>query len=108
MPSERLNGEITLNSMTISVGHDWPNIQTNDLVLHPWTMSVEINLSSDSWIPKYYRPSKHIKITSDFISVDMSPSHFETLKLILNEFKYLIDFNKNKKENENLSKLYIN
>ncbi|XP_050421986.1 intermembrane lipid transfer protein VPS13B-like isoform X2 [Adelges cooleyi] len=103
MPSERLNGEITLNSMTISVGHDWPNIQTNDLVLHPWTMSVEINLSSDSWIPKYYRPSKHIKITSDFISVDMSPSHFETLKLILNEFKYLIDFNKNKKENENLN-----
>ncbi|XP_050539664.1 intermembrane lipid transfer protein VPS13B isoform X2 [Daktulosphaira vitifoliae] len=98
IPSERLNSEVTLNSVTMSVGHNWPNSNTNNLVLYPWTVSMKINLTSDSWVPESYRPAKLIKMNSDYISFHVSPNHCDILKLILNEFKFLVN-NEQKEDN---------
>lgn len=94
-PSERLNGEITLNSVAISIGHNHKNLNINELILHPWTMSLEIILSSDPWVPEYFRPTKQFKILTDYMSFDVSPNHYNTLKLIWNEYKYLFEYAKN-------------
>lgn len=102
-PSQRMNGEITLNSVTISVGHDYSKYNTNELLLHPWTMTLEIVLSSDPWVSEYLRPTKQIKILTDYISFHISPDHFNTLKLIWNEYKYLFEYNKNTTKNQNQS-----
>lgn len=102
-PSERMNGEITLNSVTISIGHTYSNSSINELLLHPWTMTLEIVLSSDPWVPEYFRPTKLLKILTDYISFHISPDHYNTLKLIWNEFKYLFEYNKNTTENPSSS-----
>lgn len=102
-PSERMNGEITLNSVTISVGHDYSNNNTNELILHPWTMTLEIILSSDPWVPEYLRPTKQLKILTDYISFHISPDHYNTLKLMWNEYKYLFEYNKNTTKKQNQS-----
>lgn len=102
-PSERMNGEITLNSVTISVGHDYSNYKTNELILHPWTMTLEIVLSSDPWVPEYFRPTKQLKILTDYISFHISPDNYNTLKLLWDEYKYLIEYNKNTTKNQNQS-----
>lgn len=94
-PSERLNGEITLNSLTISVGHDLTNSISNELVLHPCTMALEVVLSSDPWVPEYFRPTKQLKILTDYVSFHISPDHYNTLYLMWNEYKYLLNHNKN-------------
>jgi len=102
-PSERMNGEITLNSVTMSVGHNYSNYNTNELILHPWTMTLEMILSSDPWVPEYLRPTKQLKIFTDYISFHISPDHYNTLKLIWNEYKYLFECNKNTTNNQNQS-----
>lgn len=102
-PSQRMNGEITLNSVTISVGHDYSNCNTNELILHPCTMTLEIVLSSDPWVPEYLRPTKQLKILTDYISFHISPDHYNILKLIWNEYKYLFEYNKNTTKNQNQS-----
>lgn len=90
-----MNGEITLNSVTVSIGHNYLNSNTNELILHPWTMTLEIVLSSDPWVPEYFRPTKQLKIQTEYISVHISPDHYNKLKLIWNEFNYLFEYNKN-------------
>ncbi|XP_025418587.1 vacuolar protein sorting-associated protein 13B-like [Sipha flava] len=94
-PSERMNGEITMNSVTISIGHNYSNSSANELILHPCTMTLEIVLSSDPWVPAILRPTKQIKILTDYISFHISPVNYNTLKLIWNEYKYLLEYNKN-------------
>lgn len=102
-PSERMNGEITLNSVTISIGNNYLHSNTNKLILHPWTMTLEIVLSSDPWVPEYFRPTKQLKILTDYISFHISPNYYNKLKLIWNEFKYLFEYNKNMKKNQSRS-----
>lgn len=94
-----MNGEITLNSITISIGHNNSNYNTNELILYPWTMTLEIILSSDPWVPEYFRPTKQFKILTDFISFHLSPAHYNTLKLIWHEFKYVFEYNKKPTKN---------
>lgn len=106
-PSERINGEITLNSVTISVGHTNSISSINELILHPWTMTLEIVLSSDPWVPEYFRPTKQLKILTDYISFHISPDHYKKLKLIWNEYKYLFEYHKYSTRNQNLSMFII-
>lgn len=94
-PSERMSGEITLNSVTISIGQNYSNYNSNKLILHPLTMTLEIVLSSDPWVPEYFRPTKQLKILTDYVAFHISPSHYNTLKLIWNEYKFFIEHNKN-------------
>lgn len=105
-PSERMNGEITLNSVTMSIGHNYLNSNTNELILHPCTMNLEIVLSSDPWVPEYYRPTKQLKIQTDYILFHVSPDHYNTLKLIWNEYKYLFE-NKNTTKHINRRKFIV-
>lgn len=107
-PSERMNGEITLNSITISIGHNYSNYNTNELILHPSTLTLEIVLSSDPWIPEYFRPTKQFKILTDYISFHISPSHYNTLKLIWKEYKYLFEYNKKPMNNISYSMFIYN
>lgn len=102
-----MNGEITLNSLTISLGHNSTNSISNELVLHPCTMVLEVVLSSDPWVPEYIRPTKQLKIQTDYISFHISPDHVNTLKLIWNEYKYLFSHNKNSTNNLTQS-MFIN
>lgn len=104
-PSERMNGEITLNSATISIGNNYSNSNKNELILHPWSMNLEINLTSDPWVPEYFRPTKQLKILTDYISFHISPIQYNTLKLIWNEYKYLFKYHKNTTKNLLQSKL---
>lgn len=94
-PSERMNGEVTLNSVTVSIRHNHLNSNSNDLILHPWTMTLEIALSSDPWVPESFRPTKQLKITTDYISFYVSPDNYIILRQIWNEYKYIFDYNKN-------------
>jgi len=102
-----MNGEITLNSVTVSIGHTFSNSNINELLLHPWTMTLEIVLSSDPWVPEYFRPTKQFKIVTDYVSFHISPDLFNTLKLIWNEYKYLFEYNKNTTKNLSLSMFII-
>lgn len=106
-PSERMNGEITLNSVSISIGKKYENSITNELILHPWTMTIEMVLSSDPWVPEYFRPTKQLKLITDYISFDMSPNHYNILKSIWNEYKYLFEYNKSTTRNLSSSMLIL-
>lgn len=103
-PSKRMNGEITLNSVTVSIGH---HFNKNELILHPWTSIIEVVLSSDPWVPEYYRPTKQLKIITDYISFNISPIKYNTLLLIWNEYKYLFEYNKNVAKNQNQSMVLL-
>lgn len=94
-PSERMNGEVTLNSVTVSIGHNYLNSNSNELILHPWTMTLEVVLSSDPWVPESFRPTKQLKISTDYISFDISPDHFNTIRQIWNEYKYVFEYDTN-------------
>lgn len=104
-PSERMNGEITLNSATISIGNS--NSNSNELLLHPWTMTLDISLSSDPWVPEHFRPTKQLKILTDYISFNISPNQYNTLKLMWDEYKYLFKYNKNTTKHVIQSKFII-
>lgn len=106
-PSERMNGEITMNSVTISIGKNYSDSSANELILHPCTMTLEIVLSSDPWVPAIMRPTKQIKILTDYISFHLSPDHYNTLKLLWNEYKYLLEYNKNSTTNLSQSRFLL-
>lgn len=90
-----MNGEVTLNSVTVSIGHYHLNSSSNDLILHPWTMTLEIALSSDPWVPESFRPTKQLKISTDYISFNVSPDHYIIIRQMWNEYKYLFEYNQN-------------
>lgn len=102
-----MNGEITLSSATISISSNYLNSKINELILHPWTMTLEVNLSSDPWVPEYFRPTKQLKVLTDYISFNISPNQYNTLKLIWDEYKYLFKYNKNKTKHLTQSKFII-
>jgi len=105
-PSERLSGEIILNSATISTGYKYLDSIKNELIIHPCTMILELVMSSDPWVPEHIRPSKQLKIITDYISLNISSNHYNALQLIWNEYKYLFECNKNTTENPCQSMFY--
>lgn len=106
-PSERMNGEVTLNSVTVSIGNNHLNSNSNDLILHPWTMTLEIALSSDPWVPESFRPTKQLKISTDYISFNVSPDHYNIIRQVWDEYKYLFEYNTNSTKQFNQSMFIV-
>lgn len=81
--SEEINGEITLNSVTISLEY----FDNNDLLLYPTPIVIKtISYLSNT---KSLKQATDMNVTINYISLDLSRKHCEIVLLAWNTYKKL-------------------
>ncbi|KAF5296670.1 hypothetical protein FQR65_LT10210 [Abscondita terminalis] len=54
-------------------------------LLNPWTVSLEVNLSWESWQPIDSNPLVHVSIESDCIMLDISPQQINFVNIVIKD-----------------------
>lgn len=91
MQTERIKqiiGEITINDAMISL----ENIDSNDLLLHP--TQIVINIKSFSPSPGLLQKT-FAKLNMNYVTLDLSQNRCKTLLSIWKTYKYLFETNNN-------------
>ncbi|KAK4875062.1 hypothetical protein RN001_011484 [Aquatica leii] len=78
---ERLLNVTLLEAVTLGVFEDG----VTRSLLNPWTVSVELNLSWESWQSVDSNPLMQVSIESDCIMVDVSPEQINCVKTVIKD-----------------------
>lgn len=81
---ERLINLISLENLTVGVLKDDNMI---NLLLNPWSVSMEVVLFWEPWQSVDSDPQIHIAVDSDCIMLDVSPEHIRCVEGVLNDIK---------------------
>lgn len=94
------SASLRFNNVTVSTRTSNNQLK---LLLHPWTFTVDIVMSWDSWIALSDPPLLRISVESDILAVDISPYQLECLTNFWTEYSKYLMRDKNTETDEEIT-----